>query len=156
MNPYTFGSGGKLMEFSSDAMSIMQGLAILLADGNGRGGGDLHSENPIIGSWAGDQIVVTGDYADPGKFVEYPQRNLYDVASDYEVEYPQRNLYEVASDYEDISLKVIGLLCEDSWWKREYYEGWKRRNFEHWDNELQSFNEKLFGKNGSKMEVESV
>lgn len=140
MNPYTFGSGGKLMEFSSDAMSIMQGLAILLADGNGRGGGDLHSENPIIGSWAGDQIVVTGDYADPGKFVEYPQRNLYDVAS----------------DYEDISLKVIGLLCEDSWWKQEYYEGWKRRNFEHWDNEIQSFNEKLFGKNGSKMEVESV
>lgn len=42
-------------------------LALLLAEGNGRGGGDLFSNNPIIGSWAGDWVIVLryspdGDY----------------------------------------------------------------------------------------------
>jgi len=100
MRPHNFGSGAKLMEFSSDGMSIMQGLAILLADGNGRGGGDLRSENPIVGSWAGDQIVITGDYADEGNFTEDPQKNLYDVSN----------------DYKDVSFEVQRALADDSWW----------------------------------------
>ena len=139
MIPHSFGSGAKLMEFSSDRMSIMQGLAILLADGNGRGGGDLRSENPIVGSWAGDNIVVAGDYADIGNFVE----------SD-----PLKTLYEVAETYEDISFKVIETLCDDSWWRQDYYDEWKERNFEDWNEERQQFKENLFGKNGSKMEKE--
>lgn len=130
MNPHSFGSGAKLMEFSSDRMSIMQGLAILLADGNGRGGGDLRSENPLVGSWAGDSIVIAGDYADEGKFVQ-----------DEKV-----NLYREANDYEDISFKVIEALCDDTWWKEDYYEGWKSDNFNDWHEERQAFKEKLFGK----------
>lgn len=139
MIPHSFGSGAKLMEFSSDAMSIMQGLAILLADGNnGKSRGPLNSKNPIVGSWAGDQIVVAGDYADEGKFVDDPTKTLY----------------EIAETYEDISFKVIEALCDVSWWKQEYYEGWKERNFEDWNEERQQFKEKLFGKNGRKMEKE--
>ena len=38
---------------SSD--SILTALSILLADGNGRGVGDLGSENPMVGHWAGDR-----------------------------------------------------------------------------------------------------
>jgi hypothetical protein len=41
----------------------MTALAILLANSNNRGGGDLHSEEGIVGSWAGDRIVIAGDYA---------------------------------------------------------------------------------------------
>ena len=130
MNPHSFGSGAKLMEFSSDRMSIMQGLAILLADGNGRGGGDLRSENPLVGSWAGDSIVIAGDYADEGKFVQDEKVNLY-------VE---------SNDYEDISFKVIEVLCEDPWWKEDYYERWKSQGFNDWNDERQEFKEKLFGK----------
>lgn len=130
MKPHSFGSGAKLMEFSSDRMSIMQGLAILLADGNGRGGGDLRSENPLVGSWAGDSIVIAGDYADEGKFVQ-----------DEKV-----NLYREANDYEDISFKVIEVLCEDSWWKQDYYENWESQGFSDWNDERQAFKEKLFGK----------
>ena len=137
MIPHSFGSGAKLMEFSSDSMSIMQGLAVLLADGNGRGGGDLGSSNSIVGSWAGDQIVVAGDYADEGKFVDDATKNLY----------------EVSETYEDISFKVIGVLCDDSWYRQDYYNEWKERNFEDWNEERQSFKENLFGKNGSKMEM---
>lgn len=68
LNPHKFGAGLKLMEFSGQGDSIMQAVAILLASGNGRGGGDLHSEDHdpegIVGSWAGDRIVVAGDYMD--------------------------------------------------------------------------------------------
>src|SRR5262245_19533209 len=63
------------MEFSGQANGMMQALAILLAHSNGRGGGDLHTEqltdedNALIGSWAGDRVVVAGDYDDPWLWV---------------------------------------------------------------------------------------
>jgi hypothetical protein len=105
ITPHTFGDGAKLMEFSMSASGVLAGLAILLADGNGRGGGDLHSENDIIGSWAGDNIVIAGDYADAGKFVKEPEQNLYEIAS---------------SDGEDISIKVLDALFDDQYFFSEF------------------------------------
>ena len=105
ISPHTFGDGSKLMEFSMSASGVLAGLAILLADGNGRGGGDLHSENDIIGSWAGDNIVVAGDYADAGKFVKEPDQTLYEVAS---------------SEGEDISVKVLEALFDDQYFFSEF------------------------------------
>lgn len=105
ITPHTFGDGAKLMEFSMSANGVLAGLAILLADGNGRGGGDLHSTNSIVGSWAGDNIVVTGDYADDGKFVKDVDKNLYHVAS---------------IEGEDISLKVLEALFDDGWFFEEF------------------------------------
>lgn len=77
----------------------MLGLAYLLADGNGRGGGDIYSRETdkprhFSGSWAGDRIVVTGDYADP-KYIPHTRQeecNLFDYAQDH---------------YRDISDEVI-------------------------------------------------
>lgn len=112
ITPHTFGDGAKLMEFSMSASGVLAGLAILLADGNGRGGGDLNSENPIVGSWAGDNIVVAGDYADQGKFVKVAEQNLYEVA---------------ISDGEDISLKVLDALFDDRFFFEEFRKnrtGW--------------------------------
>ena len=112
ISPYIFGDGSKLMEFSMSANGVLSGLAILLADGNGRGGGDLHSENDIVGSWAGDNIVIAGDYADTGKFVKEPEQNLYEVAS---------------SEGEDISIKVLDALFDDSYYFSEFRKnraGW--------------------------------
>ena len=112
ISPHTFGDGSKLMEFSMSANGVLAGLAILLADGNGRGGGDLHSENDIVGSWAGDNIVVAGDYADAGKFVKEPEQNLYEVAS---------------SEGEDISIKVLDALFDDQYFFSEFRKnraGW--------------------------------
>jgi hypothetical protein len=105
ITPHTFGDGAKLMEFSMSASGVLAGLAILLADGNGRGGGDLHSENDIIGSWAGDNIVVAGDYADAGKFVKEPDQTLYEVAS---------------NEGEDISVKVLEALFDDKYFFSEF------------------------------------
>ena len=105
ISPYIFGDGSKLMEFSMSANGVLAGLAILLADGNGRGGGDLHSTNPIVGSWAGDNIVITGDYADDGKFVKDVDKNLYSVAN---------------IEGEDVSLKVLEALFDDGWFFEEF------------------------------------
>jgi len=105
ITPHTFGDGAKLMEFSMSANGVLAGLAILLADGNGRGGGDLNSENQIVGSWAGDNIVVAGDYADQGKFVKTTDQNLYEVCT---------------AEGEDISLKVLDALCDDRYFFEEF------------------------------------
>ena len=116
ITPHTFGDGSKLMEFSMSANGVLAGLAILLADGNGRGGGDLHSENDMVGSWAGDNIVVAGDYADAGKFVKEPDQTLYEVAG---------------SEGEDISLKVLDALFDDSYYFSEFRKnraGWTSNN----------------------------
>jgi hypothetical protein len=112
ITPHTFGDGAKLMEFSMSANGVMAGLAILLADGNGRGGGDLNSDNPIVGSWAGDNIVVAGDYADTGKFVKEVEENLYSVAT---------------NEGEDISIKVLETLFDDQYFFSEFRKnraGW--------------------------------
>ena len=116
ITPHTFGDGSKLMEFSMSANGVLAGLAILLADGNGRGGGDLHSENDIVGSWAGDNIVIAGDYADDGKFVKDADKNLYHIAS---------------IEGEDISIKVLEALFDDSYYFSEFRKnraGWTSNN----------------------------
>lgn len=112
ITPHTFGDGAKLMEFGMSANGVLAGLAILLADGNGRGGGDLNSENEIIGSWAGDNIVIAGDYADQGKFVKITTQNLYEVCQ---------------TEGEDISIKVLDALCDDRYFFEEFRKhrmGW--------------------------------
>ncbi len=45
-------------------------LAVLLASGNGRGGGDLRSDSALVGSWAGHRVVLAGDHDDTGLFCE--------------------------------------------------------------------------------------
>lgn len=130
IRPSTFGDGSKLMEFSMSANGILAGLAILLADGNGRGGGDLNSNSPIVGSWAGDNIVIAGDYADNGKFVKDVDRNLFHVAGD---------------EGEDISLKVLDALCDDSYFFSEF-----RKNRASWisDSQVDSLMERKLKEKG--------
>jgi hypothetical protein len=118
IDPHKFGDGAKLLEFGNSSSGTMCGLAILLADGNNRGGGDLHSDNPIIGSWSGNRVVITGDYADTGKFlIDDRGRNLYDYADE---------------NYRDISFEVVDALMEDKWIKEdleknEFYKDMRKR-----------------------------
>jgi len=66
---------GKLMEFISAQDGIPQAMILLLACSNGRGGGDFRGEDPegLIGSWAGDQIAIVGDYFEQE---DMPNHNL--------------------------------------------------------------------------------
>lgn len=58
-------SGYKLLEQIGYPKSTATALFLLVANSNGRGGGDV-KEHPLVGSWAGDRVVVQGDYAEEG------------------------------------------------------------------------------------------
>ena len=139
ITPHTFGDGAKLMEFSMSANGVLAGLAILLADGNGRGGGDLNSENEIVGSWAGDNIVIAGDYADTGKFVKNPDETLYSVASE---------------EGEDISIKVLDALCDDRYFFEEFRK--HRAQWAHDDKVDELIKRKLKEKGLTEVKIHKV
>ena len=64
INGHNIKNGLKLLEQIGHEKSTSTALFLLLANSNGRGGGDAtgHKE---IGRWAGDRIVIQGDYAEP-------------------------------------------------------------------------------------------
>jgi hypothetical protein len=97
LHPRKFDDGLKLCEFGNSRGGTMLALAALLAVDNNRGGGDIRSSDPLLGSWAGDRIVVAGDHGDVGKFVPDETRNLFEIAQ---------------QDYEDISDRIRPLLDE--------------------------------------------
>lgn len=55
-------SGAKLLEQCGYETSTATAIWLLLSNSNGRGGGDAPA-HPLIGNWAGDRLVVQGDYA---------------------------------------------------------------------------------------------
>lgn len=69
LHPHKLSSGLKLMELANSFPATA--LPVLLSAGSGRGGGDFGDESPtsVAGRWAGDRVVVIGDYADKGRFV---------------------------------------------------------------------------------------
>ena len=148
LHPHKFGQGLKLMEFGCDNCGILTALTVLLSSGNGRGGGDLHFIDPArrpetlkeffgtdkpesvdelckkyIGSWAGDRIVVAGDYMDAGLFLEdVSKREKIQVAKKrYESEYEKGKendltLYSYSDEkFEDISLDMLAVICRDEY-----------------------------------------
>lgn len=169
LTPWAFNDGAKLLEFGSSPEGTMTGLAILLASGNGRGGGDLYrsgpvkklgklkphqkvshtweSKNPhiaheirvpeIIGSWAGDRIVIAGDYDDPNLFgikakkkpiiYSYPYKGFdgKKKIQTVEVKPENQNLYSFISidehlpkaerKWRDISKDVIRAMKDDAY-----------------------------------------
>jgi len=113
LSPHKFGCGAKLVEFGLGSRTL-SALAILLADGNGRGGGDLlgAEDLPAVGSWAGDRIVIGGDYADKGKFV--PDDLKAPVGAD------QPTLYGLCEErFEEVSALAWEALLRDEWFKEE-------------------------------------
>ena len=124
LHPHKFGDGLKLMEFGLSGMGTMAGLSILLADGNGQGGGDINEDpvSGIVGRWAGDRIVIAGDYADPGRFVTKSLvKGLVD--DDGKPSNPKKvniNSLTGTSKFKDISFDVIFALMADSYVRGEY------------------------------------
>lgn len=84
-SPSLFGEGLKLMEFSSGRNGSLAALAVLLALPSTEERGGWTGDSPLMGSWAGKRLVVTGDYADEGRFVppEHQNRNLYGYIDEF-------------------------------------------------------------------------
>lgn len=113
LHPHRFMDGLKLVEFGSSGNGTMYGLAALLANSNGRGGGDIHSGYKVIGSWAGDRIVIAGDYAKEDDAAEGEDgaaqfKSLYDKCTD--------------GEFRDVSFEVIEALAQDSEWFRQAFQ----------------------------------
>lgn len=115
--PGAFGDGAKLVEFAPASFGTMSALALLLTNGNGQGLGDHPSESPFVGSWAGDKIIVAGDYGEPGRFMTAAQKRAAEKREEHEC---NRNLYTTAhASFRDISDDIITVLCEDDYMRHE-------------------------------------
>ena len=126
--PHRFGDGLKLLEFGASGSGTMCALSLLLSNGNGRGCGDLHANDEIIGSWAGDRIVVAGDYGDPGRWIaDVPEEEKARIAQAVFTEGHQDpnevNLYFVATrTFQDVSDKMIRAMLKDEALRQDLQE----------------------------------
>ena len=105
LHPHHLDDGLKLREFSSGGLSI-QGLTLLLASSNGLGGGDFRISEEfdhISGRWAGDQIVIAGDYDDKEGS---PGCGIYSACNE--------------GKFKDISYEVLLALLSNEWDLKEF------------------------------------
>lgn len=96
IHPHRIDNGLKLYEQVGDISTTSTALFALLANSNARGGGDF-PEHDLIGRWAGDRVLIQGDYAEPGD-------NAYTAP-------------EVLDAFSDISSQVLEMLkaIEKNW-----------------------------------------
>lgn len=109
INPHKLGNGLKMLEFGQGGLTVTA-LTVLLACSHNRGGGDLHTENPIAGSWAGDRIAIIGDYTEDG---DIPGINAKDIAD---------RIWGDTDEYTDISDEILEALLDDSYIKEDIKE----------------------------------
>ena len=71
-------NGLKLLEQVGFEKSTSTALFLLVANSNGRGGGDAN-DHELMGRWAGDRIGVQGDYAEEGDqaYISDAERQTY-------------------------------------------------------------------------------
>lgn len=132
INPHKLGSGLKLWEQMANHPGVGTALVVLLAAmPEPRGGGDLGSgQEKVVGRWAGDKVVIIGDYAENG--------DIKACNPDFRVRVNEELIYgkchgtsEVTSEFTDITdlvAKVIehelnGKYVGDGWHKFKYNEG---------------------------------
>jgi hypothetical protein len=84
IHPHKLGSGLKLGEQLGTHPGTAAALIVLLASSpESRGGGDIRTASPALGRWAGDRVVIVGDYAEDDdlsleKTGGIPASELYD------------------------------------------------------------------------------
>ena len=68
LNPWEAGTGAKLWEICANNLGRI--LPFLLRKSNEGGGGDIQKDYETAGRWAGDRVVVVGDYDESGLYQE--------------------------------------------------------------------------------------
>jgi len=104
LDPHHLGSGLKVMEIMGTYPGPEQALTILLAGSckNGpRGGGDIDgltkTQMRFVGRWAGDRIVIIGDYETSGDY--------YKTTID-----PRGTIWDDLDNWSDISAEMAEIL----------------------------------------------
>jgi hypothetical protein len=62
-------------------------LPILTCEGNGRGGGDLHKEDPLVGTWARQRVVVSDTKPEGFKELKF---NIYEGSKPAKLSKPKK------------------------------------------------------------------
>jgi hypothetical protein len=101
LNPHTFGSGLKIGEIISSRGEILQGLALLLAEGHIEYKDSIPKPSTIIGRWQGDKITILGDSA-----YDKEGNNIWDTMCDSKA--------ELKKLWKDISSETYSVLLENS------------------------------------------
>ena len=83
IDSHAIDNGLKLVEQFGFDRSTSSAVWLLLAASNGRGGGDV-KPHPMVGHWAGDRIIVIGDYAETG---DHPDMDLAHIYNSLSTEY---------------------------------------------------------------------
>jgi len=130
VNPYEIGLGAKHLEgigFEGSMGDVMYLLSI--AQGNERRGGGDAEGHRYIGRWAGDKVVVVGDYYDEDN--DNPKfKGLYDVDVEeqkelwHDISHGVREL--LSSVYDDLNFEkeiyktkhLNGKITESVFWRR--------------------------------------
>jgi hypothetical protein len=124
VQPYNLGLGAKQYEQTGDNGSISDALYLLVMTSPARGGGDWESFEGLSGRWAGDRVVVLGDYTEDEDLPGYENAST---------------LYSQSYDWLDLSDEVAIALGKVFGFEIDTEEnGWRtRKQLEaHWLNKL--------------------
>jgi hypothetical protein len=124
VQPYNLGLGAKQYEQTGDNGSISDALYLLVMTSPARGGGDWESFDGLSGRWAGDRVVVLGDYTEDEDLPGYENAST---------------LYSQSYDWLDLSDEVAIALGKVFGFEIDTEEnGWRtRKQLEaHWLNKL--------------------
>lgn len=115
LNPSSIGLGSKQWEHQSGpgweiCGSLSDAMYILTMTSPNRGGGDMPSHHDISGRWAGDRVMVVGDYTEDEDLpAHFMASQLYHVAGDTyteigaEVREAFTNIYRIDWEEEEFS-----------------------------------------------------
>ena len=110
LNPWDLNWGAKQKEHTGFAGSAGDAIYLLTMTSPNRGGGDYDQYDGVSGRWAGDRVVVLGDYTEP-----HEDRDL-----GYKGE---GSLYRrVMDSYENISATVSFALKDAFAWETDYQQ----------------------------------
>jgi hypothetical protein len=124
VHPYNLGLGAKQYEQTGDNGSISDAIYLLVMTSPARGGGDWESFDGLSGRWAGDRVVVLGDYTEDEDLPGYENAS---------------KLYSQSYDWLDLSDEVAVALGKVFGFEIDTEEnGWRtRKQLEaHWLNAL--------------------
>jgi hypothetical protein len=82
IHPHKLGCGLKLWEQLANYPGTGAALIILLANMPERRGGGDFEENPTVGRWAGDRVILVGDYGKDGDLEGIDTADLYETAQE--------------------------------------------------------------------------
>lgn len=125
INPHDLGDGLKFLEFAPSGWGTMFALGYLLQSTEDRfAGGDISAGGQFRERWAGDQIVIAGDYDDPKKYPsETRGKNLYDSSE--------------GRRWKNVSMDVVREMIKDDYVKEMFQDKMKEGGWFGSDEEIE-------------------